>query len=811
MTGRRTAFVAAVLLVAAIAPVSVGTGAATASTATDVVVVFTNETARSSGPAVVDSVGGTVTGGRSVEVVPVLFATVPEGALSRLRHAEGVSVVERDHRVAVVTDEQATAGPGDVSASKSQSSWSYERVRASAARAEVSESAQAAVDVAVVDTGVDADHPDLEVAWGIDVVGNGSTEGVAAADDDQGHGTHVAGIVAAQDDGTGVTGVTPGVDLYAVKSFDRFGVGSLTDFLEGIDAAVAGPDGRPGTDDDADVIVMSVGGLRSPTLRRTLDLVSRETVVVAAAGNGGRTTDDVDYPAAYETVVAVGATDRSDTVASFSDTGPSVELAAPGVDIRSTAVDGGYTEKSGTSFATPFVAGGAALVLADDLADGSHDLSTDAVRRRLQASARDVGQVGWDFEAGHGLLQVDDAVDPSHSVEATPTVDLRAPADGATIAGSVPVRVDADNDGPVEDLSVSVSVDEGPWREARYDPDVGRFVYEWAATDLEIEDATVPVVTRVRDDDGYVDADAVSVTVDTENTPPAVEVITPNAGKRVAGFTTVEARVEDDRLPSRAVNVTYNVEGGSPRGMSYDEATGRFRARWLTTGVLDGRRTVTVVADDGTDTTAESVTVDVANSAASADTLELALTLDPGPEPEPRSSNTTEAEKTTIAAGGNVTVGFVVENTGDRDRFVSVILSRLPDGWRVLDWETTGSYAPDRREFFRTVALGAGETYRGSVTLGASTTAGPGEYDVGAVAVDGEGNTDGTLSTVVVVGSSTDPVVVFAGPDRVVQAGEVLDAIVAYNRGRPVGPDDRPVTAADVLELITFYNAGGKV
>jgi subtilisin len=266
--------------------------------------------------------------------------------------------------------------------------WGIDRVDAEVAHANGDTGTGA--DVAILDTGIDADHPDLQANLGsgtafVECKGGGC---VATWDDDEGHGTHCAGTADAVDNSEGVVGVSTQATLHSVKVLDSRGSGSYSDIAAGVEYVA---------DQGWDVGSMSLGGSSgSQTLKDACQYaVDNGVFLVAAAGNSGPCTDCVGYPAKYSTVVAVSATDSSDALASFSSTGPEVEIAAPGVDVLSTKLGGGTETLSGTSMACPHVAGAAGLLMANGASNTqAHDT--------LTSSAEDLGLAS--NEQGAGLL-----------------------------------------------------------------------------------------------------------------------------------------------------------------------------------------------------------------------------------------------------------------------------------------------------------------------------------------------------------------------------------------------------------------------
>jgi len=268
--------------------------------------------------------------------------------------------------------------------------WGIDRVDADLAWATT---VGTGVKVAVVDTGIDLSHPDLKVYGGYNAIYPAKT-----AADDNGHGTHVAGIIAALNNPIGVVGVGPQINLYSVKVLDRRGSGYVSDIIEGLDWAIQ---------NGIQVVNMSLG--TNSDVESFHDAVIRARnagiVLVAAAGNDGAA---VDFPGAYPEVIAVAATDSANTVASWSSRGPEVDLAAPGVSIFSTYKDKTYKTLSGTSMATPHVVGAVALVLTRPV--GAYDLDGDGawdpqeVQNKLEATATELGSAEKDYLYGAGLL-----------------------------------------------------------------------------------------------------------------------------------------------------------------------------------------------------------------------------------------------------------------------------------------------------------------------------------------------------------------------------------------------------------------------
>jgi subtilisin family serine protease len=337
-----------------------------------------------------------------------------------------------------------TVGTADVTTAAQSTPWGVARINSSAARTAAGGAApQGDVDVAVLDTGIDYDHPDLDVTWGVDTVGSGVRYDPESYNDTDGHGTAAAGIVAALDDGQGTVGVAPDVDVYAVRVLPG-DTGNTGDLVEGIDQAMKGPDGTVGTDDDTDVLSLSLGGSASdPAVDAALRNARAEgTIAITSAGNDGDgdpTTDEVSYPAKYDVAVAVAATRRDESTAVFSSEGPAVEVAAPGYLVYTTAPGDRYADFSGTSAAAPHVAGVAALVYA-----ANPGATPNEVRRAINATARDIETPGVDNYSGNGRVQAERAVETAFDVGVEPGTATPATVEnGTTVTQSVTFGVSA--------------------------------------------------------------------------------------------------------------------------------------------------------------------------------------------------------------------------------------------------------------------------------------------------------------------------------------------------------------------------------
>ena len=328
--------------------------------------------------------------------------TVPEAALKGIQRNPNVLSIEPDGRVQTMAQTIPTG---------------INRIHADYSKLFIdgSDDYRVDVDVAVLDTGIDVEHPDLNVVGGTNCLytlkgPRGSRtiycEDAAGGDDDQYHGTHVAGTIAALDNGIGVVGVAPGARLWAVKVLGSNGSGSFSSILAGIDWVVARG--------DIEVLNMSLGGIGTSSAmnQAVANAVASGVTVVVAAGNDN--ADAAGFtPANAPDAITVSAladfdglpgglsdatcgADEDDTLASFSNWGATVDIAAPGVCTRSTypIEKGSYATISGTSMAAPHVAGAAALL-------ASTGLGPAAIRTTLLSS----GNYNWIDDSGDGIQE----------------------------------------------------------------------------------------------------------------------------------------------------------------------------------------------------------------------------------------------------------------------------------------------------------------------------------------------------------------------------------------------------------------------
>ena len=334
------------------------------------------------------------TPGKHLALVNGVAAHVPAAAEAALKARAEVLRIDDDLTITAVAGKGG--GKPQPPQPAQQTQWGVTRIGAPSAWALTT---GASVKVAVIDTGIDLKHPDLvdNIAGGVNCINSRKS-----AADDNGHGTHVAGIIAAANNTIGVVGVGPSIRLYSVKVLNSSGTGTLSDLVDALQWCV---------DNGMDVANMSLSSTAgNDTFYDAIAAASDGGVVlVAAAGNS---SGDVEYPAYYAETIAVAASDSDDELAWYSNFGDEIDLIAPGDSITSTYKGAQYATMSGTSMATPHVTGAAALVIARPVgawdADGDGSWDPAEVQAKLEATAEDIGLDAT--SQGAGLVRADLAV-----------------------------------------------------------------------------------------------------------------------------------------------------------------------------------------------------------------------------------------------------------------------------------------------------------------------------------------------------------------------------------------------------------------
>ena len=385
--------------------------------------------------ALVRGVGGAVK--YRYHLVPAIAANIPENAVAALLRSPRVTSVELDGEVHAIDAEL-------------DNTWGVKRIGAGEVHAVGNKGA--GVGVAVIDSGIDYSHPQLSGAY---VDGRDFVNDDDDPMDDNDHGTHVSGTIAAVDDNVGVVGVAPDAALFGLKVLSASGSGYWSDIIAALQWVV---DYNALYDPDIRITNNSYGSKGNPggIVQMAFDnaYYNYGILHIAAAGNNGNCGgkgNNVGYPARFDSVVAVAATNSSDGSPCFSSTGPDLELAAPGVSIKSTVPGGGYAVWNGTSMASPHVAGAAALVAASNGA-----LSNAEIRQRLVDTAIDLGPTGWDTYYGHGLIDVAAAVTSPGPVDTSPWVTMTSPPAGDVWGAGEAVSADAGDDNGVAQVEFFV-------------------------------------------------------------------------------------------------------------------------------------------------------------------------------------------------------------------------------------------------------------------------------------------------------------------------------------------------------------------
>ena len=487
-------------------------------------------------------------------LISAMAITIPEQAVQGLERNPHVVKIEQDQKVYATDIEM-------------DNSWGVKRIGSADVHDgslfdtegnSIAANKGAGVKIGIIDSGINYLHPDLYANYA-----GGYDFAVYDTDpmDVYGHGTHVAGTACATDNGNGVVdpklgvvGVASECDLYSLRVLNDNGVGYETDIMAAIEWAL----GRnvtlpafgttPATTTQGtrlDVVNLSLGrdGAYLESSRLLFETAANEgLVIVAAAGNSGNRSGrgvNTIYPAKYESVIAVGATDINDNRATFSSTGPEVELAAPGASVYSTWNDelGYYTPNpvctgelvdvngdgeldgecykygSGTSMASPHVAGVAALIISAGVTDGQ------TVREILQQTALDLGEVGRDPRFGFGLVDAGAAVIVASGygpINEAPDVDIIDPAHGDVVQGTTTLVASASDDSAVAQVEFFADGISLGFGNINID---GNYVLWWIPT----TEGQVQISAVATDNEGKTATDSIIVMVDNYNEAPVAD------------------------------------------------------------------------------------------------------------------------------------------------------------------------------------------------------------------------------------------------------------------------------------------------
>ena len=509
--------------------------------------------------------------------------TASDAAAMALERNPNVAFVERDQQVDLAVQETPTG---------------IDRVFATANAAidiDGIDDLRVDVDVAVIDTGVDFDHPDLNVVGGVNCASGGPFNGGCAAggDDDHYHGTHVAGTIGALDNGDGVVGVAPGARIHAVKVLNKRGSGYTSWIVAGIDWVAGNP--------DIDVANMSLGGGGFSQAEYTAiqGAVDAGVAFAVAAGNDSDLASKYS-PAAFDNVLTTSAladfdgapgaagsptcrADEDDTLANFSNYGSAVDIAAPGVCILSTypLERGGSGTISGTSMASPHVAGALAL-----LASANEPMNATDVHG-LYSTLITGGNDGWTDDSGDGVreplldvrgitpTQISTGGGGGGTANQSPSVSIMSPSDGENFASSSTV-----------DLTASTS-----------DPDGDSVTVSWTANGADVSnpwtpaDGTYQVTARADDGQGGTAEASVTITV-------GVQAASNLSGSSVNNGRTWTARVT--YTGAAGTGVTGSWSAGSSAMESCTVPSGASSCVIERSGLRKNVSEITFTATDGT-------------------------------------------------------------------------------------------------------------------------------------------------------------------------------------------------------------------
>lgn len=449
--------------------------------------------------------------------------------------------------------------------------------------------------VAILDTGVDSNHPDLngtnncpngKLVPGWNSAGDPS---ITTTADGYGHGTMVAGTAAATtNNGLGVAGVAGAASIMPIRVTNSSdGSAYFSAIANGL--TWAADHGARVANISYDMLTTS-----SSIASAAQYMIGKGGVVVGAAGNSGTDRGYSDSP--Y--IISVSATDSNDAKASWSSYGYYVDVAAPGVGIWTTTNGGGYGAVNGTSFASPVTAGVVALMMA-----ANPSLSPAQLEQILESTADDLGATGEDTNYGSGRVNAAVAVDGAKNAQATdtqaPSASITPPAGGGKVVGVTAVNVSAsDNIGVTK---VELYVDNGASKKLVGTDTNFPFGFSWDTTGQT--DGNVSLVAYAYDAAGNKGtSNSVSVTVDNEpdpvdTIPPTVKITNPVNGAKVAGRVTIQVSASDNVGVAKTTCSVISKKTGKTVASSVGNG-GSLNFTWNATRALAGEYTITAIAED---------------------------------------------------------------------------------------------------------------------------------------------------------------------------------------------------------------------
>ncbi len=552
----------------------------------------------------------------------------------------------------------------------------------------------AGIIVAILDTGVDASHPDLA---GKLVPGWNAVDGSTDSADLNGHGTSVAGTAAATtNNGIGVAGVAGAAGIMPIRVSNRSdGWAYWSDIARALSWAAA---------NGARVANISYGVTGSSSVSSAAQQMRNQGgVVVVAAGNSGSDPGHSDDP--Y--LISVSATNSSDGQPSWSSYGYYVDVGAPGAGILTTKRGGGYGSVSGTSFASPTTAGVVALIMA-----ANPGLSPKDIEAILEDSAEDLGDAGWDTRYGYGRVNAALAVTAAlgaGSGDPPPPADTEPPAvsisepTGGTVAGTVPVSVTASDGVGVTRVVLYAGGDR-----VAEDTDAP-YAFSWDSTGTL--DGPASLLAEAYDAAGNMgESQVVGVTVDNveepppepgDTQPPAVSIAEPTGGT-VAGTVPVNVTAIDD------VGVTRVVLYAGSEAVAEDTQA-PYAFNWDSTGAADGPVSLRAKAYDAAGNMGESQAVGV--------------TVDNVPEPvdsEPPSVQITSPADGATVSGKRVRIRIGGSDDGELVRLACYVdgklLKETSDGSMICIWRTRRE-SPGAHQIMATAKDAAGNESVQAITV----------------------------------------------------------------------------------------------